>query len=939
MSGKDLNGNTSLLYLCIRQFNSRLGDELNLKVGDKIQVLADDSEYNDGWYMGKNLTTGKVGLYPKSFTQVLVEDTNDDVNLLRSRSRSRSRRIASGGSNISNPESPVAKIKNSFENMSINNGKSPKSGLNGLQRFNDFNGTNDNNDTFNSTSSQPLDDIEDEDSHDYGVNKTMNDIDKALEELQSDSYIHRSNTTNHKRTTSNISLTEDLNPKDAMSWTPKQVTSYFALGLGFDTDVAGKFARHKITGAILFELDLAHLKELDIDSFGTRFQIHKAIEDLKKIVDGHKEADAVEKPQLLQSANLTREPNNAFGHLRTKSQSYDDLPETNKLVSPKMDKTYKFGGEKNDPYYNRNASTSVLHPPPSQNHMSSPGRGTSRPVSSIYEQSVHSRNHSRNISNTSDYQHRRNSSVITAGHHKRNSSMFSFLSKEKEDVDNKRFRETHDSPRRQEKLISPVKLKKGIPEGSVTPVTPREPVDIDNTEFSPRKLKSISYKYDDPRKLVPKDEKRSVSDSVGMSTSTDSTPKAGSVSRFKTLRTASTTNFKNLTTSKKLKTSAFQEGIRNITPDEAIKTANYSGFMSKKSGNNLSWRSRYFTLHGTRLSYFTSLKDKKEKGLIDITAHKVIPITSEGEDKYVALYAASTGLGRYCFKLIPPAPGFKKGLTFTQPKTHFFAVETQEEMRGWMKALMTATIDIDDSVPVVSSCSTPTVSLAKAQELLAKAREETKLKDEERAKNANGFFGEMNNLSTEDDFSEAQLTSFIGNYTLDPNTSGENSPLVESIEEYSNPAYSDSPHPKLSIDTSTRTSIKGPTTPQANQPAGFASPYLLASGLLSPKLNNNGNFSPTLNNDDTTSNNSMNQTINTSKISNLSNTTTPIEQKREYFPSESAESTPHLQLSNGRIKSLNSVNSNGKKKRQSEKLLAYSSDGSGNHTFYIKQKR
>lgn len=43
-------------------------------------------------------------------------------------------------------------------------------------------------------------------------------------------------------------------------------------------------------------------------------------------------------------------------------------------------------------------------------------------------------------------------------------------------------------------------------------------------------------------------------------------------------------------------------------------------------------------------------------------------------------------------------------------------------MRAWVKALMQATIDIDDSVPVVSSCSTPTVSLNKAQELLAKSQ-------------------------------------------------------------------------------------------------------------------------------------------------------------------------------------------------------------------------
>ncbi|EGV60616.1 polar growth protein [Yamadazyma tenuis] len=980
IDGSSRGGATASVYLCIKQFNSRLGDELNLKVGDKIQVLSDDSEYNDGWYMGKNLSTGKVGLYPKSFTQVLVEDTPDDYNLLRSRSRSRSKRLSSPTTPISaKPDSPVSKLKSNFESLSIKrpangNYKTPGTTATATTHaksssslfnpktskiFDEAHDLNDNNDTFNTTNGHShLDDIDDEDNIDaedreFGVNKTMNDIDKALEELQSDSYIHSTNT-GHKRAPSNMSLTEDLNPKDAMSWTPKQVTSYFALGLGFDTSVAGKFARHKITGAILFELDLAHLKELDIDSFGTRFEIYKEIENLKKIVDGHKELDTdknkTSEPQLLDSAKITRGPSE-YGHQRKKSQSYEELRDTNKIVSPKMDKAYKFGEATNKEMYgsNNNVSTSVLNPPTESAGIKN---RLSRPASSIYEQSVHSRNHSRNISGTSDYygNHRRNSSVILSNNnHKRNSSMFSFMSKDKDEVDNKKYKEVKEKVsekqgRKQEKLISPAKIKKErLPEVS-TPThdihNNSEEIDIDSTQFSPRKSKSINHKYDEPRKLDFKDEKRSVSDSTAtLNSSASSTPGTSTISRFKTLRTASTTNFKNLTSSKKSKTSAFQEGIRSITPDEAIKSANYSGFMAKRTGNNLSWRSRYFTLHGTRLSYFTSLKDKKEKGLIDITAHKVIPIDTDGEDKYIALYAASTGFGRYCFKLIPPAPGFKKGLTFTQPKTHFFAVETQDEMRGWIKALMTATIDIDDSVPVVSSCSTPTVSLAKAQELLARAREETKLKDEERAMQGNnGFLGDLNDFG-DDEFSESQLTSFIGNYTLDPNTSGENSPLVESLEEGSESTSSPSEHPNLSIDTSGKPSVKGPTTPQLSNPTGFASPYLLASGLLSPKSNNgNVNFSPTMNHEDASStSNSFSNTYNNSKASN---TTTPIDQKREYFTDlDSNGSTPKSPASNGRVKSAISQSSGHKKKRHSEKLLAYSNDGSGNHTFVIKQKR
>jgi hypothetical protein len=80
------------------------------------------------------------------------------------------------------------------------------------------------------------------------------------------------------------------------------------------------------------------------------------------------------------------------------------------------------------------------------------------------------------------------------------------------------------------------------------------------------------------------------------------------------------------------------------------------------------------------------------------------------------------GAGKHCFKLVPPAPGSRKGVTFTAPKVHYFAVETKEEMRAWMAALMKATIDRDESVPVISSCATPTVPLAKAQEMFAEAR-------------------------------------------------------------------------------------------------------------------------------------------------------------------------------------------------------------------------
>ncbi len=48
-------------------------------------------------------------------------------------------------------------------------------------------------------------------------------------------------------------------------------------------DVAGKFAQHKITGEILFELDLNLLKELDIIHLSTRFKLYKRNWEIKGI--------------------------------------------------------------------------------------------------------------------------------------------------------------------------------------------------------------------------------------------------------------------------------------------------------------------------------------------------------------------------------------------------------------------------------------------------------------------------------------------------------------------------------------------------------------------------------------------------------------------------------------------------------------------------------
>ncbi|KAK6338949.1 hypothetical protein TWF696_009750 [Orbilia brochopaga] len=202
--------------------------------------------------------------------------------------------------------------------------------------------------------------------------------------------------------------------------------------------------------------------------------------------------------------------------------------------------------------------------------------------------------------------------------------------------------------------------------------------------------------------------------------------------------------------SKKQMTSAYQEGLREVTPTQAAEEADFSGWMKKRGSSAVvaTWKSRFFVLKGRRLSYFYSMEDTKERGLIDITSHRVLPAA---DDRIVALHASVAAIttstpasqassanpgnsqssptlpptppqkgGWFTFKLVPPAPGAAKGVTFTPPKLHYFATDSKYIGRQWMAAFMKATIDRDETAPVISTFSANTISLAKARAMRAR---------------------------------------------------------------------------------------------------------------------------------------------------------------------------------------------------------------------------
>lgn len=201
------------------------------------------------------------------------------------------------------------------------------------------------------------------------------------------------------------------------------------------------------------------------------------------------------------------------------------------------------------------------------------------------------------------------------------------------------------------------------------------------------------------------------------------------------------------TVKSKKETSAYIRGLEKKSPQEQMDGCDYSGWMKKRSSNLMTtWKPRLFILRGRRLSYYYSEDDTEERGLIDITAHRVL---RADQDPIIALHATITGStalpananntvessggtklttpsviqsltskdgsGPFFFKLVPPKTGNSRTVQFTKPATHYFQVDNVQQGRLWMAALMKATIERDLGQAVESSNKQKTISLKQAR--------------------------------------------------------------------------------------------------------------------------------------------------------------------------------------------------------------------------------
>ncbi|ADV23483.1 hypothetical protein I305_01413 [Cryptococcus gattii E566] len=138
-----------------------------------------------------------------------------------------------------------------------------------------------------------------------------------------------------------------------------------------------------------------------------------------------------------------------------------------------------------------------------------------------------------------------------------------------------------------------------------------------------------------------------------------------------------------------------------------IGTPDYAGYLKKKGERYGGWKTRYVVLKGSTLYILKTDNADSLKGRIDLHAHRI-------------MVDDNTNPGSYGFRLAPSQGGnaaAAAAATGGGAKSHSFSASEQTVVRGWMKALLKATIARDYTKPITSSCNIPTIPLAEAQAL------------------------------------------------------------------------------------------------------------------------------------------------------------------------------------------------------------------------------
>lgn len=817
------------MFVAIAAYNKRMEDELDMLPGDRIKVINDDSLYHDGWYLGTNLRTNEQGLYPLNFTQEISSqptqnDTNNNMN-----SRNVSNQIRSQTTNNDNHMFRTTSHQSNYNDMSSlytnNNNMSyvqshevqqpkqqvphkpappppasqhrPPPQQDNYQFQDNVSISNNMNNNF---ASNNIANSRNPSVQEYGQSHPQ-------QQYQQQQQQPKMPTTRPSRKASNVSyfdlhsVTEAIDMADnyqdnniplpdvqnVLHWSPEEVTQYF-LAKGFDDKTSNTFTKHQISGNILIELELPLLKELDMDSFGIRYQVYKEITNINKQLPQNQQRqqqESLSAPAMVgsysnssqQDINVQKRGNRIPNPIDTSRIPSDMIQDETLFESPrKAPKPPQYPS----PVQNLQSPQSPVGRISSKN-VNSPMRGRVASPSTIYEDASinfddsQTFNDANKMSRSNTVRSQRNPSGLS---NNRPASMYNVSNSRTSSVynnvgmdDNRSMRNVSGnstySPQMRHSLQfnSPKTMNNNnfaqFQNGGQQFGRQQQPENTQRRSHNHRKTNSVivtGQPKEDNAPVVARSKSTKNSNRFSRIFSFGSSPNINASKRtpngsknvtrtptgnsfngssprpnVSSMRTSSATlpvtsphqtisrsgsgqygtkQMKSLPVrSSKQMARLPMDGPRFVELDDAINQSDMHGWMSMKKGDNGSWKTGYFILQNSRLSWYSSKDDTKEEGVHDITNHRVEKM-DQGQ-RMTKWMAAARGKGDHCFKL------------YIDNILYYCAVDTKEDLKGWLRILLKSSISLDHTSPVMSTYSTTVLSLDTAKQMLQVARNET----------------------------------------------------------------------------------------------------------------------------------------------------------------------------------------------------------------------
>ncbi|KAG9327600.1 hypothetical protein KVV02_003845 [Mortierella alpina] len=639
----------------IHNFEAEAEDEISFNIGEPIIVLQKDELYQDGWWEGTNVR-GETGLFPQNYT---VQNPPGQSQA----EASAPLRANNGYAGIDGMANAGSGKPGDKGNPNIATNPSLANNVNG--------GVDD-----KRAMSQPSHTSLDSNLSRLHIQHNSSVASPAMGSTRGGFGGAHNSTASNSTPNSKIiaqSVDESLNDPQLSghpsTWSIDQVAYWLRL-CGFG-GVAPSFVENEISGAILLELNLNNLKELEINSFGKRFNIMNAITLLKQCTKG----DMASKGLYGSMSN----PSSMYGLGPNIPPRMTSAP----IIVPSPRASYDLRGDfGRDPRQNVQDPRNQALTPPHSNTLQSPNM---RPQQQHHHQQQHP-----------DYELHSNQQQSRAAALARSDTIGSVLSGASmgdyagplPDVGGGRGAQRHSITSAYSSNSNPNRNQwdrnaTRQPQVS-TALSPQQRGhafnEFDETAFHGRALEqppadqypramevsgpiSPQMRHQDPysseifQKPVPKQRKYHNPDSTN-----------------RPLNGKADSNDK-------------------VVPLELIGKPDYAGWLKKRGDTYRTWKSRWFMLKGVTLYYMNTPKDNASKDYINLVGYKII----QDENIYA---------GKYCFKAV-----------HDQLRDFFFYTESESDMKGWLKALMKVTIGRDPTAPVISSSNIPTIPLHVARQM------------------------------------------------------------------------------------------------------------------------------------------------------------------------------------------------------------------------------